>query len=65
VLEANTIVDIGYHYVAVDANGNPIDTTGSGVPDYMADQNGNGVLDPGEIPFGITIETPINGSTIY
>jgi hypothetical protein len=63
--EANTKVDIGYHYVAVDANGNPIDSDGDGVPDYLADKNGNGILDFGEIPFGITIENPVNGSILY
>jgi len=34
VKEATTTVDTGYHYVAVDANGNPIDTDSDGIPDY-------------------------------
>ncbi len=46
--ETNSIVDIGYHYVAVDVNGNPIDTDGDGVPDYLEDTNGNGIVDAGE-----------------
>jgi len=49
VKEANTIVDIGYHYVAVDANGNPIDTDGDGIPDYLEDTNGNGIFDAGDL----------------
>lgn len=47
VKETNSIVDIGYHYVALDANGNPLDTNGDGIPDYLEDSNGNGVWDPG------------------
>ena len=46
--ETTSVVDIGYHYVAVDANGNPIDTDVDGVPDYMEDRNGNGSVDSGE-----------------
>ncbi|HWX19912.1 MAG TPA: hypothetical protein VN578_08415 [Candidatus Binatia bacterium] len=47
--ETNSIVDISYHYVAVDTNGVPISTPGDGIPDYLADANGNGLVDPGEI----------------
>jgi hypothetical protein len=46
--ETNSIVDIGYHYVAVDANGNRIDTDSDGLPDYLEDSNGNGLVDSGE-----------------
>jgi hypothetical protein len=46
--ETNSIVDIGYHYVATDAYGNPVDTDGDGLPDYVEDVNGNGMVDPGE-----------------
>lgn len=46
--ETNSTVDIGYHYVATDAYGNPLDTDGDGVPDYLEDANGNGVVDNGE-----------------
>ncbi len=41
-------VDIGYHYVAVDGNGNPIDSDYDGIPDYLEDANGNGLIDSGE-----------------
>lgn len=48
VKETNSIVDIGFHYVAVDASGNPLDTNGNGIPDYLEDGNGNGSVDSGE-----------------
>jgi len=49
IKETTRIVSIGYHYVAVDAYGNPVDTNGDGIPDYLEDGNGNGSVDPGEV----------------
>jgi hypothetical protein len=49
VKETNSWVDVTYHYVAADANGNPTDTSGDGIPDYLEDANGNGSVDSGEI----------------
>ncbi len=46
--ETNSIVDIGYHYVATDTYGNPLDSNSDGIPDYQADANGNGLVDNGE-----------------
>jgi hypothetical protein len=49
VKEASSMVDIGFHYVAVDpSTGLPYDTDGDGVPDYLEDRNGNGTVDSGE-----------------
>ena len=48
IKEGSTKVDIGYHYVATDQYGNPIDTNSDGIPDYLSDANGNGVVDSGE-----------------
>ncbi len=61
VKEANSIVDIGYHYVAADACGNPIDTNGDGIPDYLEDANGNGIYDAGD--WGDWLISPFNGLT--
>ena len=47
VKETNSVVDMGFHYVAV-TNGAPIDTDGDGVPDYLEDANGSGAVDSGE-----------------
>ena len=42
-VEGFSTVDIGYHYVATDATGNPKDTYVSGIPDYLVDAAGNGM----------------------
>ena len=70
--EEDNIVDIGYHYVATDSNGNPLDTNGDGIPDYIEDANGNGLVDAGEIGWNLSndlglqviISQPRNGSTL-
>jgi hypothetical protein len=46
--ESTSQVDIGYHLVALDGNGNPVDTDGDSIPDYLEDANGNGTVDSGE-----------------
>ena len=47
-VDGTNTVSIGLHYVGVDANGNPLDTNGDGIPDYLQDANGNGKIDSGE-----------------
>ena len=42
VIQGTNIVDIGYHYVATDTNGNPLDTYIPGIPNYILDTNGDG-----------------------
>jgi hypothetical protein len=72
VVESTNTVSIGYHYVAVDANGNPLDSNGNGIPDYLEDANGNGLVDSGEIGWNIVgdlglkvlITQPRNNSVI-
>ena len=72
VKETNSTVDIGLHYVAVDTNGNPIDTDSDGIPDYLEDLNGNGSVDSGETDWNnasdwglrVLITRPRNGSII-
>ncbi len=43
VPEGTNFVDIGYHYVATDTNGNPLDTYVPGTPNYIVDSGGNGI----------------------
>ena len=54
IKETNSFVDVSYHYVAVDTNGVPIDTNGDGIPDYLSDSNGNGIVDSGEIGWNVS-----------
>ncbi|HEY4415437.1 MAG TPA: LamG-like jellyroll fold domain-containing protein, partial [Verrucomicrobiae bacterium] len=49
--EANSQVDVGYHYVATDGSGHPWMTMTNGVPDYLADTDGNGLPDFWEIQY--------------
>jgi hypothetical protein len=59
VKETNSVVDIGYHYVALNTNGVPLDSNGDGIPDYIEDANGDGIFDSGDLgewkisPFGL------------
>lgn len=46
--EATSPVDIGFHYVATDGSGIPLDYDSDGIPDYLEDANGNGAVDSGE-----------------
>jgi len=57
-------VDIGYHYVATDASGNPFSTPGNGYPDYLADTNGNGIDDPTETPWDIGFQSEPRSTNI-
>ncbi len=43
------VVDIGFHYVATDINGAPLDYDGDGIPDYLEDSNGNGTFGAGDL----------------
>jgi hypothetical protein len=70
-VEGDSIVDISYHYVAADTNGNPLDTNGDGIPDYIEDANGDGIVDDGEINWNaynlglqVIISRPRNGATL-
>lgn len=72
VIEGTNIVSIGFHYVAVGTNGLPLDNNRDGIPDYLEDANGNGLVDSGEIDWqmpgdlGLTvvITRPLNNSKV-
>ncbi|MGP8218816.1 MAG: immunoglobulin domain-containing protein [Limisphaerales bacterium] len=63
-VEGDSIVDIGYHYVATDTNGIPLDSNGDGIPDYLEDANGNGLDDSGETNWSIAILTQPTSQTV-
>ena len=54
-IEGFSTVDIGYHYVAADQYGNPLDSNGDGIPDYLEDANGDGLWDNGETNWDLAI----------
>jgi hypothetical protein len=54
IKETNSFLDIGYHAVATDSSGNPLDSNGDGTPDYLSDSNGNGLVDSGEVGWNLT-----------
>jgi hypothetical protein len=70
--EISSVVEIGFHYVAVISSCQPIDTDDDGLPDYFEDTNGNGSADSGETDWDdpldwglrVFITRPRNGSNI-
>jgi hypothetical protein len=50
--EQGGVVDLGYHYAALDPSGNLLDTDNDQIPNVLEDVNGNGVHDPGETDWG-------------
>jgi hypothetical protein len=62
VKETNSVVDIGYHYVAVDGQGNPQDTNGDGLPDYLQDANGDGAYGTGDWGDWTSLDTDGDGA---
>jgi alpha-tubulin suppressor-like RCC1 family protein len=53
--DGTNIVTIGYHYVSVNTDGNPLDSNGDGIPDYLEDANGDGLADDGETNWALAI----------
>ena len=63
-VEGTNLVSIGYHYIATDAYGNPLDSNCDGIPDYLSDANGNGLADNGEINWALAILLQPQGLTV-
>jgi hypothetical protein len=53
-VEGSSMIDIGSRYLAVNALGEPLDSDGDGLPDYLEDLDGDGVLDGGETDWSNT-----------
>ena len=60
--EAATTNDIGFHYIATGANGLTADTDLDGAPDYIEDNDGNGVKASTETDIAL-IDTDYDGCT--
>ena len=63
VKETNSIVDLGYHRVAANAQGQPLDSDGDGIADYLEDPDADGFTDPGEYSFAnpvISVPNSVN-----
>ena len=46
--ELASILDRGYHYIALGGNNLPVDSDGDSLEDWREDSNGNGITDAGE-----------------
>jgi hypothetical protein len=70
--ELSSQVDRGYHYIATDAFGNPVDTNGNGIPDYLENASGTGVVgsnetdwqDPADLGLQVFITEPKRNSNL-
>ncbi len=49
--EGSSLVDIGLHYIALNAQGSPVDTDGDSLADYVEDLDGNGLQSSGETKY--------------
>lgn len=55
------LLDVGFHYVAVNSTGKPIDTDNDGIPDYVEDADGDN--DPNDVSAG-TETSPTAAQTV-
>jgi hypothetical protein len=53
-LDASATVDIGYHWVGVNANNEPSDVDGDGLIDVAEDKDNDSVVDPGETDWQVS-----------
>jgi hypothetical protein len=59
--EQNTLVDIGFHYLGVNASNQPIDTDGDGLPDYLEDRDSSGTYTSGDLANLTNVDTDGDG----
>jgi hypothetical protein len=65
VPETNSVVDIGFHLVALGPNGRPLSTSGDGIGDYLKDSNGDGIYNAGDLGNWRTNNTAGDGMNDY
>jgi hypothetical protein len=61
-IEGYSPVDIGYHYVSTDPNGNPLNSDADDIPNYLEDTN---PTNPSAGVLTITIYSPTNGAVLH
>ena len=61
IKETNSIVDIGYHYVAVDSNNIPLTTYTNGLPDYLVTSSTDPIPDWWEYIYFGNLDQATNG----
>lgn len=64
IKETNSMIDIGFHRVAVNSQNTAIDSDGEGLADYLEDANGDGALDSTESDVWV-IDTDGDGVSDY
>src|SRR5262249_44383402 len=65
IKETNSPVDIGVHYVATDANGNPGDKDLDMLADYLEDSDGGGTYNTGDLSNWQVADTDGDGVSDY
>ena len=58
--EAGSSLDVGFHYVATDPTGIPLDSDSDGIPDYLEDYDGSGSKGSGETD-SASVDTDYDG----
>lgn len=61
IKETSSAVDIGYHYVAVNGGGYPLDSDGDLLPDYLEDFTGDGAYGAGDYSDWNNTDTDYDG----
>jgi hypothetical protein len=65
VKETSSKVDMGFHYVATDSTGIPLDNDSDNLGDYLEDSNGDGTYNAGDLADWTSSDTDGDGVSDY